>query len=97
MYDNIILMFYIIIHNISFYVSMLSMNRSFFDRTARCNGCAASPRLLPVDNSAGSGDPTPFPPPELPDGPRPPARFAMAPVGHAIETILPLSVHSPFR
>jgi hypothetical protein len=50
MYNNIILMFYIIIHNISFYVSMLSMNRSFFDRTVRCNGCAASPRLPPVDN-----------------------------------------------
>ena len=70
---------------------------SFFDRTARCNGCAASPRLLPVDNSAGSGYPTPFPPPELPDGPRPPTRFTTAPVSHVIETILPLSAPSPFR
>jgi hypothetical protein len=82
MYDNIILMFYIIIHNISFYVSMLSMNRSFFDRTVRCNRCAASLRLPPVDNSAGSGNPKTFPrrsrrpnspmDPDLPpDSPRP--------------------------
>ena len=34
---------------------------SFFDRIARCNRCAASPCLPPVDNSAGSGYPTTFP------------------------------------
>ena len=34
---------------------------SFFDRIARCKGCAAFPCLLPVDNSAGSGYPKTFP------------------------------------